>query len=334
MIVAGLVAVAAAGIFAIVARRTFLRHEFTLTVLVDDSAGVAASSPVLLNGIPVGHVLKVSLSGSKDSDRTVRIDMQLNRRYLTDIPEDSTAGIAASNLLGDKYVGISRGMHAKHIEPGAELHATETVDINTVLNRGTAPLKQANDIFDRVDKILKYVGQNQGTAGRLVNGHTFRSHIDGITAGVEQLESDLKTSGAALHLDSIEADARKPMGRFHDIMADLDHGKGSAGRFLHDPYDPTLTAEATATIDEAKQLLDEFSRDKRPAQVMDGLQKTGDKATALMKRIDSGQGTAGQFLVNPQLRDTLKRAEAELKSVTAEVKAHPLRSVSIRVGLF
>ena len=75
MIVAGLVAVAAAGIFLIVARRTFLRHEFTLTVLVDDSAGVAASSPVLVNGIPVGHVVRVSLSGSKDPNRVVRIDM-------------------------------------------------------------------------------------------------------------------------------------------------------------------------------------------------------------------------------------------------------------------
>jgi len=334
MIVAGLVAVAAAGIFLIVARRTFLRHEFTLTVLVDDSAGVAASSPVLVNGIPVGHVVRVSLSGSKDPNRVVRIDMQFSRRYLTDIPEDSTAGIAASNLLGDKYVGISRGSHSKHIEPGAELQATETVDINTVLNRGTAPLKQANDIFDRVDKILKYVGENHGTVGRLVNGHTFRGHIDGITAGVEEIESDLKTSGAALHLGSIEADARKPMGRFNDIMADLDHGKGSAGRFLHDPYDPSLSAEATATIDEAKQLRDEFSRDRRPSEVMTQFRATSDKMAALMQRIDSGQGTAGQFLESPQLRESLKLAEAELHAITAQVKAHPLRNIAIRFGLF
>jgi phospholipid/cholesterol/gamma-HCH transport system substrate-binding protein len=334
MMVAGLVVAAALGVFAIVAMRTFLRHEFTLTVLVDDSAGVAASSPVLLNGIPIGHVLQVSLSGSKDPNRTVRIDMQFSRRYLADIPEDSTAGIAASNLLGDKYVGISRGTHARHIEPGAELRATETVDINTVLNRATGPLNRANEIFARIDRILKYVGQNQGTVGRLVNGHTFLGHIDGITAAVEGIESDLKTSGAALHLGAIESDARKPMGRFSDIVADLDHGRGTAGRLLHDPYDPTLTAEANATIDEAKGLLDEFQRDRRPSEAMARLQTTGDKMAALLQRIDSGQGTAGQFLVNPQLRDSLKRAETELDSLIAGISKHPLRYVAIRFGLF
>ena len=201
-------------------------------------------------------------------------------------------------------------------------------------NRGTGPLKQASDIFDRVDTILKYVGQNNGTVGRLVNGHTFRGHIDGITAAVEQIESDLKTSGAALHLDAIEAEARKPMGRFSDIMADLDHGKGTAGRFLHDPYDPALTAEANATVDEAKQLLDQFSRDQRLSEVAAQLQGTSDKMAALMQRIDSGQGTAGQFLVNPQLRDSLKRVEAELDTLTAQVKSHPLHNIAIRIGLF
>jgi phospholipid/cholesterol/gamma-HCH transport system substrate-binding protein len=333
-IVVGLVAIAALGIFAVVALRTFLRHEFTLTVLVDDSAGIAASSPVLINGIPIGHVLRVSLSGSKDPNRTVRIDMQFSRRYLADIPEDSTAGIAASNLLGDKYMGISRGTHSKHVEPGAELRASETVDINTVLTRGSGPLKQANDIFNRVDTILKYVGQNHGTVGRLVNGNTFRGHIEGITAAVEQMESDLDKSGAALHLTAIESEARKPMGRFHDMMADLDHGSGSAGRFLHDPYNPALTAEATAAVDEAKQLLDEFARDQRRSEIMDRLRTADDKIAALMARIDEGQGTAGQFLVSPRLRESVKRAEAELDSLIAGISAHPLRFVAIRFGLF
>jgi phospholipid/cholesterol/gamma-HCH transport system substrate-binding protein len=335
MIFGALIAVVALGIFAIVARRTFLRHEFLLSVFVDDSAGVAASSPVLLNGIPIGHVSRVSLSGSKDPQRTVRIDMQFNRRYLTDIPDDSVAGITAANLLGDKYVNISRGIHPKHIEAGSELRATETQDIGSVLSRGSEPLKQANDIFNRIDAILRYVGENQGTVGRLVNDHIFRKHIDGITAAVQQIESDLKTSnGGATRIADIKADAARPMARLKDILADLDHGKGSAGRFLHDQNKPTLTAEANATVDEAKRLMDEAIHDKRPSEAMNRLQETSDKFAGLMDRVNAGQGTAGQLLVNPQLRDSVAKSEAELNSLIDAVGKHPTRFVQIRFGLF
>ncbi len=71
MVVTGVVVLAALAIFAVVARRTFLRYEFDLVTYVDDSAGIALSSPVLLNGISIGHVRRVSLSGSKDPSWTV-----------------------------------------------------------------------------------------------------------------------------------------------------------------------------------------------------------------------------------------------------------------------
>ncbi len=335
MIVLALVAIAALAVFAIVARRTFLSHEFTLTLYVDDSAGVAPSSPVLLNGIPIGHVSRVSLSGSHDPKRTVRIDMRFARGYINDIPDDSTAGITAGNLLGDKYVNISRGIHPKHAEPGEELRATETMDIGSVLARGQNPLDQANRIFDRVDKILQYVGQGHGTVGKLVDDQTLQRRIDGITSAVKEIEGDYKTSnGVVMHVADLEAEARKPLGRLNDIMADLDHGKGTLGKLLHDPETPSITAEANTVIDEAKRLIDEASNDKRPAELMARAQATSDKIAALMDRINAGQGTAGQFLVNPQLRDSLNRVNTELNSLTQAIGQHPRRFFEFRFGLF
>ena len=112
IILAGVIALGALVVFAIVARRTFLRYEFQLVTFVDDSAGITPSSPVLLHGISIGHVRRVSLSGSKDPNRTVRIDMIFSRDHLPQIPEDSTIAITASNLLGDKSLDISRGVHS------------------------------------------------------------------------------------------------------------------------------------------------------------------------------------------------------------------------------
>jgi ABC-type transporter Mla subunit MlaD len=330
--VAVLVAVA---IFAIIARQTFLRYEFDLVTFVGDSAGVTPSSPVLLNGIGIGHVRLVSLSGSKDPLRTVRIDMRFNRRYLKEIPNDSTIAIAATNLLGDKNVTISRGNESRHIEPGSEIRSTETQDISSVLQRGAAPLQQINDVFDRIDRILKYAEGSQGTVGLLVNDRTFQRRIEGITDGVHQIESDLKTGrGAILHTGDLSRDLDKPRARLNEMMADLDHGKGTLGRLMHDPNDPALTAQASATVTEAKRLFDDALADKRPAELMKQVQATSDRFGVLRDRIDSGQGTAGQLLANPQLRDSVGRVQAELNSLMADFEKHPARFVKLSFGLF
>jgi len=335
LIVTGIVVLAALAIFAVVARQTFLRYEFDLVTYVDDSAGIAPSSPVLLNGISIGHVRQISLSGSNDPRRTVRIDMRFSRTYLSHIPDDSTVAIRAANLLGDKFVDIYRGSHPAHIAPGSEIRSTDTLDIGTVLARGTVPLQQVNDIFDRIDRILKYIDTSEGTVGKLVNDKGFEARINGITAGVKQIEADFKNGrGAALRIDSIKDEAHKPLARLDDMVADLKNGKGSLGRFLNDSGPQTLTAEANATIAEAKQIINSASEDKRPADILKQVQVTDDKIAVLLDRIDAGQGTLGQFLVNPQLRDSLSRVQRELNSLTTAIGQHPLKFVQLRFGLF
>src|SRR5947207_952857 len=95
--------IAAVLIFLLTANTSFFEGNFHLRTYMDDSAGMANGSPVRLNGILVGSIHQVRLSGSKDPHRTVEIDLLIKDPYLVQIPEDSVAGISASNLLGDKY---------------------------------------------------------------------------------------------------------------------------------------------------------------------------------------------------------------------------------------
>ncbi len=262
--------------------------------------------------------------------------MRFSRTYLPEIPDDSTVAIRAANLLGDKFVDIYRGTHTAHIAPNAEVRSTDTLDIGTVLARGTVPLQQVNDIFDRIDRILKYIDTSEGTVGKLVNDKSFEARINGITAGVKEIEADFKTGrGAALRIDEIKDEAHKPLTRLNrDGWPTLKNGKGSLGRFLNDPNDQSLTAEANATIAEAKQIFESAAADKRPADLLQQVQATDDKVGALLDRIDSGQGALGQLLVNPQLRESLNRVRSELNSLTTAIGKHPTRFVELRFGLF
>lgn len=335
MAIAGAVVLSALAVFAIVARRTFLRHEFDLSTLIDDSAGIAPSSPVMLNGIDVGHVVRVVLSGSPDPDKTVRITMRFPRRILTEIPLDSTAAITSSNVLGDKYIDISRGMSPKHVEPGVEILSSPTQDISTALSRANAPLNQVNDILAHIDKILAYVDTQQGTLGKLLNNPSFQNHLATVSSDQTQMLKDVKKGqGLAVRLDEISAEVKKPIARLDAIETDFRQGSGSAGKFFHDPSTPGLTAEAHNVMTEANQLIADFNAGNRTTNLIDRIQKLNGKLDDTLARMDSGQGTLGQLIANPQLRDSLQRVSQELDRLTADFSKHPTRFFQIRLGLF
>jgi phospholipid/cholesterol/gamma-HCH transport system substrate-binding protein len=335
MAILGAVVLSAMAVFAIVGRRTFLRHEFDLSTLIDDSAGISPSSPVMLNGIDVGHVVRVVLSGSPDPNKTVRITMRFPRRILTEIPYDSTAAITSSNVLGDKYIDISRGKNPKHVEPGAEILSTPTQDISTALSRANAPLNQVNDILLHVDKILAYIDTQQGTLGKFLNNPSFQNHIATVSGDRTQMKKDVGNGrGLAVRLDEISAEVQKPMARLNAIETDFRQGSGSAGKFFRDSPTSGLTAEVHNVMTEADQLMADFNAGNRTTELMDRIRKLNVKLDDTLARIDSGQGTIGQLIANPQLRDSLQRVSQELNRLTADFSKHPLSFVRLSFGLF
>ena len=58
------------------------------------------------------------------------------------------------------------------------------------------------------------------------------------------------------------------------------------------------------------------------------------KLNATIDKIDSGQGTLGQFLVNPQLYDSLTGATREFQQLAKDMRANPKKFLTIRLVLF
>ena len=122
----GLVAVAAlfilaVFIFLLTSTGSVFQRNATLLMFVDDASGTSTKAPVRLNGILVGFVDNIRLSGSHDPNRTVQFDLVVQHHFLAAIPEDSIGTITAASLLGDKFVNITRGKSAHPIRDGGEL---------------------------------------------------------------------------------------------------------------------------------------------------------------------------------------------------------------------
>jgi phospholipid/cholesterol/gamma-HCH transport system substrate-binding protein len=58
------------------------------------------------------------------------------------------------------------------------------------------------------------------------------------------------------------------------------------------------------------------------------------KAETTVDKVNAGQGSVGQFLVNPSLRDSIDGTTREAHDIMKEFRANPKKFFRIRVQIF
>ena len=79
-------------------------------------------APVKIAGVRIGYVESIRLEPQRmDALVTMAID-----RHYEDIPDDSSAAIFTSGLLGDQYVGVQPGGSPEFLKNGDEMVLTQS----------------------------------------------------------------------------------------------------------------------------------------------------------------------------------------------------------------
>lgn len=137
----GLVVLIAAGAFLVYGQGQLDegpgRGGYTLTARFSSIGDLSRGAEVRVAGVPVGTVSAIELDEQTYFARTV-----FKIRSGIEIPEDSTAKIAMSGLLGGSYIDIEPGGAAEMLPEGGEIEFTQgSVDLfdligEAVMNRG------------------------------------------------------------------------------------------------------------------------------------------------------------------------------------------------------
>lgn len=96
------------------------RDSYELTARFSTVGDLSRGAEVRVAGVPVGSVQSIELDPQTYFARTA-----LSIRPDVEIPEDSTAKISASGLLGGAYVEIEPGGAMEVLEPGEEIQFTQ-----------------------------------------------------------------------------------------------------------------------------------------------------------------------------------------------------------------
>src|SRR5579862_613786 len=336
-------------IFLLSSGHGLFKGKSSIYTFLGDSSDLAEGAPVRLNGIIIGKVSGVRLSGVSDPRRVIRIDLEIEDEYLRSVPVDSQAKIAAGNLLGAKYINISKGKSQETIKPGAELASGDTAELEDLFQQGNSTLSALQETIKKVDGIIDSIQVGQGTIGKLLVDETlyrrFLSIVDEAQKLLVTLDSGKGTLPRLLNDDKLLNDFEATVTKVNTLIDGIEQGQGTLGKLVKDPaiYDETRAtiADVRKTIAETNRLIGDLNAGKgtvgkllKSDELHDQLKASMARLDSLLDKVNSGQGTIGQLLVNPSLYESLDGTTREVHALIKDFRANPKKFLRIKIGLF
>jgi len=331
---------------ALIVLLTGTQNPFAKTSVVytfmGDSGAMTEGSGVRLNGILIGKVRKIGLSGESDPDRVIKMELEIDDKFMNQIPVDSNIGFSAENVLGSKFLNIKRGQKNQFLHNGSVIQARDDRDFLEVIQSAMPLLDSAQVILRRIDKIVALVEAGKGSIGKLLTDEQLYNNLNNTIADMNKVTSSVAkgggTIGRLLNDDALYNDVRATIAKLDAIADGLLAGQGTAGKLLKDPalYDElrkssseirTLLADLNAGKGTAGKLLKDESLHQRLVASLDKINSTID-------RVNSGQGTLGQLMVNPALYENLAAATVEMRSFMKDFRANPKKFLTVQLKLF
>lgn len=319
------------------------RETRDLYVYFDDSfAMTAGATPVRLNGILVGKVSKIDLTGSTEPNRAVRLTLALDQESLARIPVDSSAGLAQQNILGARYLNIKRGKSAQTIQEGGEIPTQDTVELQDMLDQSQTTLAALQSILQRVEGIVIQIEDGQGNIGKFLKDETLYNNLVKATEEMDKLVINLNnpnsTFGRLINEDDLYADIRGTMTKVNAVIDGLNAGEGTLGKLLKDQ---SLHDDLRDTIGDLRETLRLVNQgDGTVGRLLTTptlhvrLEETMTRLDNILDKVNSGEGTLGQLLLNPSLYESLDGTTREVQSLMKDFRANPKKFLTIQLKLF
>lgn len=100
----------------------FPTESYTVTAEFDDIGGLKIRAPVKVGGVEIGDVYNIELD---PVTFRAKVTMKIQNKF-NDIPDDSSAGILTSGLLGDNYIAITPMYSKTFLKEGSDIEITRS----------------------------------------------------------------------------------------------------------------------------------------------------------------------------------------------------------------
>ena len=303
---------------------TIFSQKVTIHLYIPDATGLGPGSPVRVDGIGVGKVSSVALTGSNQPDRIVKVTMTVEREHLPLIPSDSTAQISSDTMIGDKFVDISSGKSPKRIGGGTEI----AYQADTALLK-SLDMSQFEQQLRTMDAVITDIERGRSRVGQFVVGEeTYSSLQKNLLAMETSLwrAADATTEvGSALTTDRLYRQVSDPLRKLDQSLARLQSAQDSGGRLLRDPaqYEELRKDAASYRTSVADLRASGFlASDAQYVEWSRGL-------ASLIQKV--AQMNASPYLATSELYDNLNGAAAALRDNLKDFRLNPKKFLRLKL---
>jgi phospholipid/cholesterol/gamma-HCH transport system substrate-binding protein len=303
---------------------TFMQPKAVIYLYLPDATGVAAGSPVRVDGIGVGKVTLVQLSGSGEPDRVVRVVMQVETERLVSITSDSTAETTSDTLVGDKFIDVTSGTSPTHLKPGGEIKYKGGADMMQRLD-----LAQFQQRLRAIELLLDDIEQGKGPLGEFIKGESLyndlRTKVAELQRGIHVAADTTTAVGKSLYTDEIYRKVMDPLRELDQSLARLQAGQGSGGALLQG------SKQYDQAVAQAKDL-----RHSIGALSTGEMMKSDAAYTDWITRVDSIMQKVEEFKATPMLTtsavyDNLAGMAKEFQATSKEFRENPKKYLRLKV---
>lgn len=289
------------------------RRLFDTTVAIEahfpNVAGLAVGADVMLAGVVVGHVsairfpiLKPDMPGLL---RDVTVVMEVSKRDMAWIREDSIARIDSKGLLGDKLINIVIGSpELPQMQAGGMLKSTPPVDFNKAL-------QQAQEILENVAETV--------------------ADAKDIFKGFAAEGGDVALASSAKSIQRMLKEIEKGSGVVHQLIYDKEAGNDAKASFKSikqalAKFDKASedVANITRNVKEGEGLAHALIYDREGAKTISNLNQSLNHLAMLLAEIKDGSGIVHDLIYatdNGQFLRSLNAAALDLETMAADLKS-------------
>ncbi|MGH2574825.1 MAG: MlaD family protein [Ignavibacteria bacterium] len=207
-------------IFVIGSKQNLFTPTFKLSAFFQTVSGLKEGSSVRFNGIIVGTVNKIIITGPQN----VKIEMTIDNTVKKFIKKDSKATVISEGLVGNKIVEITSGSPLiESVDDGDNIETFRPIDTEDILKSLKESGEHASLITKELADVVSKVNQGQGTIGQLVNNDALYKKMDNTMQGFSQSSEELNKAirNISSNVDLISNDITQLTPRIRDITRDI-----------------------------------------------------------------------------------------------------------------
>lgn len=226
---------------------SLLQQQTVVYLHIPDATGLGPGAPMRVDGVPVGKVASVVLTGSNTPSRIVLVGIKVERDRLPSIPSDSVAEINPDTMVGDMFVDVTSGRSPAPLQPGGELRFKPQTDFVK-----TVDLTQFDQVLRDIDAVLTDIESGQSRVGQFVMGEAV---YDDIMKRVTEAQRGFRAAtnastgfGRAIETDEDYRKISGPLLELEQSLERLQAARTGAGLFLNDPAGYNQMRQAAADL--------------------------------------------------------------------------------------